>query len=63
MRYAPGSVGLGQAFYAPTTSSSCVMVAVLPSMIEAEQYFSLDSSIARSTAACLRFFPVTLKAK
>ncbi|MNL77708.1 hypothetical protein D3C87_2039450 [compost metagenome] len=41
----------------------CVSSAVLASMIEAEQYFSCDSLIARSTVAGLRFLPVTTKWK
>src|SRR5262245_52980736 len=34
-----------------TTVKSCVMVAVLPIMMEAEQYFSAESLMARSTLA------------
>ena len=42
-------------------SKSWVIVAVLPSMIEAEQYFSADSLMAFSTRLGSSFFPVTLK--
>src|SRR5438045_6372262 len=42
-------------------SKSSVISAVLPSMIEAEQYFSCDSLIACSTRLRLRPFPRTTK--
>src|SRR5512138_1568216 len=44
-----------------TTVKSCVMVAVLPIMIEAEQYFSAESLMARSTLAGSRPRPFTTK--
>ena len=42
-----------------STVKLCVTAAVLPSMIEAEQYFSFDSLIARSTFASERPRPFT----
>ena len=43
-----------------TTAHESVMVATAPNMIEAEQYFSLESWIARSTLAGARLRPATL---
>jgi hypothetical protein len=44
-----------------TTSNEVVISAVLPSMIEAEQYFSWLRAMARSTAAAGTALPVTVK--
>src|SRR5690242_6354741 len=44
-------------------SKSWVNAAVFPSMIEAEQYFSAESLIARSTWLKLRLLPVRIKWK
>ena len=49
--------------YSPTISQSWVISAVLPSMIEAEQYFSAESWMARSTASAFRLLPRTVKWK
>jgi hypothetical protein len=38
-----------------------LIAAVLPSMIDAEQYFSAERLTARSTTSGFRFFPVTTK--
>src|SRR5690606_2712952 len=43
------------------TSKLVVISAVLPIMIEAEQYFSCDIWMARATAVSGRFTPVTMK--
>jgi hypothetical protein len=40
-------------------SKEWVISAVLPSMIDAEQYLSCDSVMARSTASGFRLLPVT----
>ncbi len=44
-----------------STSKSCVISAVLPSMMDAEQYFSADSSTARATCFSDNPSPLTLK--
>ena len=46
---------------ASTISKSCEISTLALSMIVAEQYFSADNSIARSTAAALRSWPVITK--
>ena len=47
-------------FYS-TTSKSCVIVAVSPSIIDAEQYFSADNVIALSTFFSSKFCPLRIK--
>ena len=42
-------------------SKSCVIWAVLLSIIDAEQYFSAESLIARATCSAFKSFPVTMK--
>ena len=42
------------------TSKSCVIVAVSPSMIDAEQYFSADNVIALSTFFESKSLPLTI---
>jgi hypothetical protein len=49
------------AVQASITSKLWVISAVLPSMIEAEQYFSAESATARSTASGFRLCPLTRK--
>ncbi len=49
------------AYDASMISKSCVISAVSPSMIDAEQYFSLESLMARETASGFSAFPLTRK--
>jgi len=48
------------AAYASLSWISWLMAAVLPNMIEAEQYFSADKATARSTLSSFRLWPAIL---
>ncbi len=52
---------LGFSVRSSTISKECVISAVFSSMVEAEQYFSCESLIARSTRFDFRFLPRTVK--
>lgn len=59
LRVVPCKRQAGDAALVSTSSKSWVMVAVLAIMAEAEQYFSADSAMARSTLARARPRPFT----